>query len=164
MLDRAGAILKLCAALALLIAGSGIGYYYGIFLPDHARDQAEYRVSRADAAERARRDAEARSAAEEARRQQAAEMAYEDCLNFAELNYKNRWAASCRAMHRRDLAEFEDCRDDFFSTEGSCRRRHPIRPERGCALPSQLAATFVEDRDRAKEQCLGQLQASRTAG
>ena len=164
MLDRAGAILKLCAALALLIAGSGVGYYYGIFLPNEARLQAERREAEAEAGEQARRDAEARFAAEQSRRQQAARVEYEDCLNFAELRYKNRWASACRAMHRSDVAEFEDCLDNFFSTEKSCRRRHPIRPERGCALPSQLAAALAEDRDRAKEQCLGKLQASRTAG
>lgn len=164
MLDRAEAILKLCAALGLLIAGSGVGYYYGIFLPNHAEVQAERRRSEAAAAEQARRDAEARVLAEQSRRQQAAKVEYQDCLNFAELDYKNRWAASCRTMHRRDVAEFEDCLDNFFSTEQSCRRRHPIRPERGCALPSRLAVTLAEDRDRAREQCLGKLQASRTAG
>ncbi|HKT85938.1 MAG TPA: hypothetical protein VJQ77_07635 [Novosphingobium sp.] len=164
MLDRASAILKLALALAVLLAGGGVGYYYGIFLPNHARVQEERHQANADAAEKARRTAEAKVASEQARRQQTAQMEYEDCLNFAELSYKNRWAASCRAMNRSDAAEFEDCLDNLFSTEESCRRRYPIRPERGCALPSQIASSLSADRDRARGQCLGRLQASRMGG
>lgn len=160
MLERAGAILKLSCAVAVLMAGSGVGYYYGIFLPGHIRAQDAARQADAQAAEKARRTAEARAAAEAAKREQAARLEYQDCLNFAELQYKNRWATSCRSMHRSDVADFEDCLDDFFSTEESCRRRHPIRPERGCALPAQVAASLTDDRDRAKDQCLGKLQAS----
>lgn len=160
MLERADAVLKLALALAALLAGAGVGYYYGIFLPNHARVQEQRSQANADAAEDARRSAEAKASAEHARRQQAAQVEYEDCLNFAELNYKNRWAASCRAMNRSDIADFEDCLDNLFSTEESCRRRHPIRPERGCALPSTIASGLSGDRDRAKEQCLGRYQAS----
>jgi hypothetical protein len=163
MLERAGAILKLCLALAILIAGSGVGYYYGIFLPGRTEVLESKRQAEADAARQARHAREERVAAEALKRQNAAKVEYEDCLNFAELNYKNRWSASCRAVHRTDLAEFEDCLDNFFSTEESCRRRHPVRPERGCALPSQMAATLTEDRDRAKDQCLGKLQALQAA-
>lgn len=164
MLDRAGDILKLALALAALMAGAGVGYYYGIFLPNHAEVQEGSRQAKADAAEEARRRAEASAGAERARRRQAAQVEYEDCLNFAELNYKNRWAASCRAMSRSDADQFEDCLDNLFSTGESCRRRHPIRPERGCALPSQLASSLSADRDRAKEQCLGRLQATQMGG
>lgn len=160
MLDRAGDILKLALALAVLIAGCGVGYYYGIFLPSHTVRQEAHRLVEADATNQANRAAQARMAREQARRQQAARVEYQDCLNFAELDHKNRWAASCRAMNRSDIAEFEDCLDNLFSTEESCRRRHPIRPERSCALPSQIASGLTEDRDRAKDQCLGQLQAA----
>lgn len=157
MLDRADAILKLCAALAILIAGCGVGYYYGIFLPNHAESQAARHEA---SAEQARREARSRAEAEQARRQQTARVEYEDCVNFAELSYKNRWAASCRAMRENDIAEFEDCLDDLFATEESCRLHHPIRPERGCALPSQIGLRLSGERDQAKEQCLGKLQAS----
>lgn len=161
MLNRAGDILKLAVALAVLMAGGGVGYYYGIFLPNHARVQEQGSQA---SAEEERRSAYASAAAEQARRQQAAQVEYEDCLNFAELDYKNRWATSCRTMNRSDVAEFEDCLDDLFSTEESCRRRHPIRPERGCALPSTIASGLSEDRHRAREQCLGRLQASQMGG
>lgn len=160
MLDRAGDILKLAIALAVLIAGCGVGYYYGIFLPSHTISEETRRQVEADEAHQAARDAQARMAEERARRQQAAQVEYEDCLNFAELTYKNRWAASCRTMNRSDVMEFEDCLDDLFTTEEGCRRRYPIRPERGCALPSQIASGLSRERDRAKEQCLGRLQAS----
>ena len=164
MLERAGAILKLAVALAILIAGCGIGFYYGIFLPNHAEVLEARRQAEVEAEAEARRAAQQQQAAEAAQRQQAARVEYEDCVNFAELNYKNRWAKSCRAMHENDVAEFQDCLDNFFSTEESCRRRHPIRPERGCALPSQMASALSDDRDRAKDQCLGKLQASQPDG
>lgn len=156
MLDRSWAILRLAAALALLIAGTGIGYYYGVVLPARA-EREDARVAKAQEAERKAADA-ARTAL--AKRQQAAQQDYADCLNFAELSYRNRWNSACRAQNMADQNAFADCRDDWFATDEGCRVKHPVRPERDCALPDQLAATLGSDRDRARAQCLGKLQAS----
>lgn len=158
MLKHAGAILKLALALAALIAGAGVGYYYAIFLPGHHERLAERETATAQA--RSGADIEARE--DEARRRraraEAARVEYQDCLNFAKLSYKQRWTASCRAMHAADVAAYDDCADDLFSTEEACRERHPIRPERGCALPSRIADRLSGDRDRRKQECLGKLE------
>lgn len=156
MLKHADAILKLSLALAALMAGAGVGFYYGIYLPSQdIRQQGDAMVAKqTEAAE------QTKALAEQARREKAAQLAYEDCNSAVELTYKNHWASACRAQHAADVAEYEDCADDFFASEEGCRRRHPIRPERGCALPSQMADRLTDERQQARQQCMGQLQAA----
>ena len=156
MLRHADAILKLSLALAALMAGGGVGFYYGIYLPsqDIRRQGEDMAARQTQAAE------QTKALAAQARREQQAQLAFEDCNSAAELTYKNHWASACRAQHAADVAQYEDCADDFFASDEGCRRRHPIRPERGCALPSQLADRLTAERQDARQQCLGQLQAA----
>ena len=149
MAKHADTIFKLSLAVAALIAGLGVGYYYGIVLPA----RAEREEQRLLAAEQARGEAEAKARKEAARKQEAARTAYQDCLNFADLGYRNRWTAACRGQHLADIAEYQDCLDDLFSTREGCMRAHPVRAERDCNLPEPLARTLAEDRDRNKAQC-----------
>jgi hypothetical protein len=156
MLKHADPILKLSLAAAALLAGAGVGYYYGIYLP--AQDVR--RQTQAMTARQSQDQAQARALAERARREQAAQVEYQDCANFAELSYKQRWTQTCQSLHDADRAAFEDCADDLFSTQSGCLAKHPIRPERDCALPSQTAEALSTARDQRKAQCLGQLQAA----
>ena len=156
MSQRADSVLKYALALAALMAGGGVGFYYGIYLPSQdIRRQSE---------DMARRHVEAKAnsdaLAERARREQAAQTAYEDCTSTADLAYKNHWTAVCRAQNAADVAEYEDCADDLFSTDEGCREKHPIRPERDCALSPQAADRLVEERNTARQQCLGTLRAA----
>ena len=131
MLKHSDAILKLATALGVLLAGAGVGFYYGIFLP--SQDNAEHA--------------------------KAAQAEYNDCIGFAEMSYKRRWAGSCQAMHDADVAAFDDCADNLFSTERGCRAKHPIRPASDCALPARMARELTGARDTRKRECLAKLQA-----
>ncbi|QDK34281.1 hypothetical protein [Sphingomonas sp. IC081] len=163
MASKADTVLKLSLAAAVLIAGTGVGWYYGVVLPGQAARE-EARVEAREAAEReaeqARRKAAQRAEAEARQRQESAQLEYQDCLNFAELSYKERWTASCRAQHDADVAAFEDCADGLFATEEGCRARHPIRPDRDCALPGQTAQSYSDARAQRKNECAARLQAA----
>ncbi|WP_395392553.1 hypothetical protein WBP07_15985 [Novosphingobium sp. BL-8A] len=163
MASRVDTALKLSLAAAALIAGSGIGWYYGVVLPRQAaREEARQAVERD--AEQSRQKAAERAEAEAKKRQESAQLEYQDCLNFAELSYKERWTASCHAQHDADVAAFEDCADDLFATEEGCRAKHPIRPERDCALPAQTAQSYSDAREQRKNECLARLQSAQGGG
>mgnify|MGYP000020504610 CR=1 FL=1 len=157
MIKHADAILKLCLAAGALMGGAGVGFYYGIYLP--SQDIHQQSQAMAERQENAVHQTDA--LAQQARREKAAQTAFEDCVSRAQLTYKNHWSAACRAQHAADVAEFEDCADNFFATESGCRRKHPIRPERGCALTTQLADRLVEERREARRECQVDLEEAR---
>lgn len=158
MADRLDTFLKVSLGAAALFAGGGVGFYYGIYLPSQdLHRQAQEMSEKQDSAER-----QTKALAERAKRERAAQLAYEDCNNSADLTYKNHWTAACRAQNEADVAAFNDCTDNFFSSEESCLRDHPIRPERECALGTQLADRLVGERETARQQCAAQLQAAQT--
>lgn len=155
MLKHADAILKLALAAALLLAGGGAGFYYGIYLPaQDVRRQTEAMAERQALAER-----QAGVLAEQARRVEAAQVAYDDCINFAESSYRERWTQSCVAMNASDQSAYEDCADDWFTTKSGCRAQHPVRPPRDCALPARMAEQIGAARDQRKAECMAKLQA-----
>ncbi|MCJ2182265.1 hypothetical protein MTR62_06060 [Novosphingobium sp. 1949] len=156
MLKHADALLKLALALAALLAGGGVGFYYGIYLPaQDVRSRSEELVRQQSQAREQTDQLAAR-----ARREEAAQTVFQDCVSTADLTYKSHWTAACRAQHDADVAAYEDCADDFFSTEAGCHRKHPIRPERDCALTTQLAERLVAERQGARQQCQAALQAA----
>src|SRR3546814_44308 len=104
-------------------------------------------------------DRQTKALADQAKRMQAAQLAYDDCVNFAELSYKQRWTQSCQALSKADQAAYEDCADDWFATESGCRAKHPVRPARDCALPAQMAQQIAGAREQRKAECLAKLQA-----
>ncbi|GGY92139.1 hypothetical protein [Novosphingobium colocasiae] len=150
------AVLKLSLAVAAVLAGSGIGYYYGVFLPDQAREAGR----RADAAATAQADARQQAARDQASAEQGRQQAYQDCVNLAELGYRNRWNTSCRAQRQRDLAALADCEDDFFRTKAGCAQDFPVRSGRDCELPGDAAAAYAADLDREKAVCAQSLQST----
>lgn len=160
MLKHSNAILKLALALAVLLAGGGIGFYYGIFLPS----QEIRRQTQAMAEKKAAADAQGKALADRAKRMQAAQTEYEDCVNFAELSYKQRWTQSCQSLHDADQAAFQDCSDNLFSTQAGCLAKHPIRPERDCALPGPMAQELTDARDKRKAECLARMRTEQEGG
>lgn len=160
MHKHSNTILKLALALAVLIAGGGIGFYYGIFLPS----QDIRRQTQEMADKQAKAKAQSEALVEQAQREQAAQTDYEDCVNFADLSYKQRWTQSCQSQHDADQAAYQDCADDLFSTESGCLAKHPIHPEHDCALPAQVAQQITDARNQRKAECLARLQAVQGGG
>lgn len=155
MLNRSDAILKICIALGVLLAGSGIGFYYGIFLPSQEIRRQTQEITERQAASQARQHA----LAERAKIASAAQSEYESCMGFAEMAYKQRWSQSCQTLHDADQSAFEDCADNLFSTRAGCLAKHPVRPARDCALPASMAGPLTQSRDKRKTECLARLQA-----
>ena len=160
MLRHSDAILKLALAVAALLAGGGVGFYYGVFLPAQEVRRQTRELAESQAASAAQRQA----LADQARRAAAARTEYEECVAFAELSYKQRWTQSCQSLHDADRAAFEDCADDLFSTEAGCLAKHPIRPGRDCALPAPMARELTEARDGRKAECTVRLEARQRGG
>lgn len=160
MLKHADPILKIGLGLGALLAGAGVGYYHGIYLPaQDIRRQTQALTEKQDQAAQ-----QARALAERARREQAAQGEYAACVNYAELSYKQRWAQTCQSLHDADQSAFEDCADDFFSTRRGCLAKHPIRPAQDCALPSRTAQDLSGARDQRKAQCAAQLESAQRGG
>jgi hypothetical protein len=152
------AVLKLSLAAGVLLAGAGVGYYFGIFLPAQAIHETLDAGTRhqVDSTDRSADLERARLADEQKRA--AAQQRYEGCVATANLAYQERWSSGCRAQNQRQQAAYDDCADDLFSTREGCARKYPVEPERGCALPVQISSRLVADRDAARAQCLGELQ------
>lgn len=158
MATRADNVLKLSLAAGALLAGAGVGYYFGVFLPAQAIRETVGSETRqqTDASEDAARLERERLA--ETRRREEARARYQACVGTAMSTYQQRWASACRAQHARQEAAFADCADDFFSTREGCARQFPVEPERGCALPLSVSNRLTSDRDAARSQCLGEMQ------
>lgn len=154
--ERAAIILKLALAGAALLAGAGIGYYFGLFLPH----QIALRDAHLQAEQEARSIARVRLEQARGARAVKAQAQYRQCLADADLAYQGHWNTSCRAQHDADTLARADCMDDWFTTKTGCQSRHPVRPATHCALPALLANGFVADRDRRKDACQQEMQAA----
>jgi hypothetical protein len=158
MTTRVDTVLKLSLAAGALLAGAGVGYYFGVFLPAQAIHETLDKGTRHEAATVDGNVDLERERLAETQRRDAAQQRYEGCVATANLAYQNHWSAGCRAQHARQQAAYDDCADDLFSTREGCARKYPVEPERGCALPMQISSRLVSDRDAARAQCLGELQ------
>lgn len=77
MFEDADKFLKIAVGLGILAAGLGVGYHYGIYIPQHEREQI--------------------AAAEESRIERAtsAKDAYDICLGKASSEYITNWDGDC---------------------------------------------------------------------
>lgn len=158
MAASADTVLKLSLAAGALLAGAGVGYYFGIFLPAQAIHETVAQDSKhpVEAVDRTAEIERARLA--EVQQREAARQRYQGCVGTADVTYQARWTAACRAQHARQQAAYDDCADDLFSTRDGCARKYPVEPERGCALPLVISNRLTSDRDAARSQCLGEMQ------
>jgi hypothetical protein len=158
MASRVDTVLKLSLAAGALLAGSGVGYYYGVFLPAQAIHETLDQGTRHQD-QTTDRDAERERAQQaEAQAREAAQQRYQACVGTADTTYSARWTAACRTQHAQQQAAYDDCADDLFSTREGCARKYPVEPEHGCALPLSVSNRLVSDRDAARAQCLGEMQ------
>ena len=77
MFEDADKFLKIAAGIGILAAGLGVGYHYGIYIPQHEQEQI--------------------AAAEESRIERAAsaKAAYDICLGNASSEYITNWDGDC---------------------------------------------------------------------
>jgi hypothetical protein len=109
---RMNTVLKLSVVVSLLLASSGVGFYYGIYLPRRdAQLENERRQEKAQA-DAQKRVAQERSLAERKKAEQrqaetkaSAEAHYQTCLNKANVTHETLWAAECKRLAEKALAD-----------------------------------------------------------
>ena len=147
----ADTVLKLSIALAFLIAGVSVGYYFLVYVPGKdARAQA--------AATAAAANAKATASAQAAASQQAAAKRtanYNSCLASADATYHADWDGNCATRSQQREADFNRCAGGFLS-DSECRETNPYIPPADCQLPSTIADSLNGELRDAKDRCLQQ--------
>jgi hypothetical protein len=147
----ADTVLKLSIALAFLIAGVSVGYYFLVYVPGKdARAQA--------AATAAAANATATASAQAAASQQAAAKRtanYNSCLSAAEATYHADWNGNCATRSQQREADFNRCAGGFLS-DSECRETNPYISPVDCQLPSTIADSLNGELKDAKDRCLQQ--------
>ena len=185
MAFSADTFLKVSIAGALLIAASGVGFYYGIHLPSHdslldqERHQAQLRAElRLEDDERRKEEARkteierqeeqqrldlAQKATDRAsadRRQFDSQRKYEACLSNARANYVADWTAACKLRAHQIENAIRDCQPLALPAYKVCVRNAGVPdPTFNCALPATTSKNLDELNEKNKDRCLRERQA-----
>lgn len=147
-------ILALAGAIALLMTGAGVGYYFIGFLPmKFAKEQA----ARA-AEEKKREDAAAAAAAAAANSQKSRQQAYQTCLSDAEQRYSANWDRSCQSNADDQDKLRAECLQRGYGWD-YCISNYPQLPTTDCKLSTVIANNWNSTLEADKARCLAQYNA-----
>jgi len=165
---RIDAFLKLSMIAALLLASSGVAYYYAVYLPQRDAQLENERAlaqGRAEAGKLARREqlaAEQRQA--EQRRAEAkagAESRYQTCLSGASASHDESWAAECRRLAEKAVQDHADCLSKSKLSREYCDTAYRTRDgSTNCALPLKVAADLDGGLTKARNHCAQERKAA----
>jgi hypothetical protein len=142
---------KATIAVAALMAGGGVGYYFGIYLPERDRAAAQERRAAEQAAKEERESAAATQAREATIRQRKVS----GCLAIADFNYSASWESNCEGQAKENRSQYADCIGQGLG-KSFCHSLHGDFQTSGCSLPQSLARSLEAERDRAKDLCYRQ--------
>jgi hypothetical protein len=125
MLDGADRFLKIAVGLGILSAGVGVGYHYGIYIPEMEREKISREEQIIAKAQQAERETQSRLIAQK----QEAKSNYRSCISASEDVYNGDW--------------IENCKTSGISNKG-----------KNCTLPSALADTLSKSMNERKNRCL----------
>lgn len=125
MLDGADKFLKIAVGLGILSAGVGVGYHYGIYIPEMEREKISREEQRIAKAQQAESEKQSRLIAQK----QEAKSNYQSCISASEDVYEGDWE--------------ENCKTSGVNNKG-----------KNCSLPSSLAGTLSKRLDERKNRCL----------
>jgi len=125
MLDGADRFLKIAVGLGILSAGVGVGYHYGIYIPEMEREKISREEQIIAKAQQAERETQSRLIAQK----QEAKSNYRSCISVSEDVYNGDWT--------------ENCKTSGISNKGI-----------NCTLPSALADTLSKSMNERKNRCL----------
>jgi hypothetical protein len=162
------ALLKLSVIVALLLASSGVAYYYAVYLPqrDSELDRETglqklhaYGQKRADQ-ERSvalQRDTEQRQAKTKA----SADIRYQNCVDGARTSHDASWAAACQRLADKVVQGHTDCLSIPNLPQGYCDAAYGTRdPSAHCTLPAVMAADLDAILNTARKACLQERNAA----
>jgi hypothetical protein len=141
------AVLKLSIAVAFLIAGVSIGYYFLVYVPaKDARTQAAASAAAANATAQA-------AASQQVAARRAAN--YNSCLASVDTTYHADWNSNCATRSQQREADYNRCLGGFLS-ESDCRDQNPFIPPTDCQLPTTVADSVNAELKDGKDRCLQQ--------
>ena len=165
------AILKISIVASVLLASSGVGYYYLVYLPQREvqfepqRVLERFRAAAEKRAERAEQElslfeqnvSEQRAAEQKvAEERQALEKAnrYQACLSRATDSYNPSRLAACNRPREKIIKDQDDCVKMGFS-RNVCAMAHVIpEPSPNCTLPKTVALALDAGVEIARDRCL----------
>jgi hypothetical protein len=141
------AVLKLSIAVAFLIAGVSVGYYFLVYVPGKdARAQAAASAAAANATAQA-------TASQQAATRRAAN--YNSCLASVDTTYHADWNSNCATRSQQREADYNRCLGGFLS-ESECRDQNPFIAPTDCQLPTVVADSINGELKDGKDRCLQQ--------
>lgn len=142
--------LRLAIAVAVLLAGTGVFYYYVIFLPGVQQQAVQ-------AAEKAKQDEAAKEAARKSH--------YDSCLAGARANYEANWAAACQSVASIRQRQYQNCLSDKFVMsnpymgESYCKQSFSdADASPNCSLPSARADDINKTYGNEQQKCMSEVQ------
>lgn len=161
-------ILASALALAIVLAGGSVFYYFTIFIPNFekeklALEQRKVEQQQQTEKERIEREKQAETDAKNAAAQKESQrsIAYAQCLNNANKAYTSNWANNCKMVAKQNAAKLENClnNESIMSNslmgESYCRNQFGQTEENpDCSLPTHLANSVEESFKQQKEQCM----------
>ncbi len=154
-------LFKLSLIVSLLLASSGVAFYYAVYLPHRdAQLDEERRLEKAQADAR-KRAAQERSLAEQRKLEQrqaeakaGAEARYQTCLKRASATHATSWAAECKRLAEKALADRAECLTKPKLPKGYCDAAYrPRDASPTCVLPSKVATGLDGDLSEARGRC-----------
>ena len=145
-------VLKISIAVAILIAGLSVGYYFIVYLP--GKDARAQAAAQAAATNAAAANAAQASTAKQVEAKRAAN--YAACLQTAQDNYSMDWDRNCTTQSQDRETAYNNCVNDTLSTASSCREQYPEIPVANCSLATNLANSLNDQLKDAKDRCLQQ--------
>lgn len=168
MAARIDALFKLSVIVALLLAASGIGYYYGVYLPRRDAQLDQERTLEQARAEAEKRTTQERLAAEQkqsAQRQAeitaGAESRYQACLDVANASHDTSWAAECKRLAEKALHDHDDCLSKSKLSLEYCNTAYRMRDgSPNCTLPLKVATDLDGGLTKARNRCAQERKAA----
>jgi hypothetical protein len=162
------AILKLSVVASLLIASSGVTYYYAVYLPGRdARVEDEHATEELLAYGQKRAE-QVRSGVErqQLRHRQAVEKAragvrYQSCLDGALARRDASWAAACKRLAEQALQDHANCLAKSNLSRVYCDTAYRTRDGSAhCTLPVETVADLDGDLNATRVRCLRERDAA----
>jgi hypothetical protein len=161
-------LLPISLIAALLLASSGVGYYYAVYLPARNAQQNEQSLAEALHAYGRQRAEAVRAVTEQQHTKQrlaadkaAAESRYATCLSSASATHDAAWSDACRRLADQALEDRGNCLANKKLPQGYCGAAYRSRDSSPhCILPADVASAIDGNLTVARNQCRQQRNAA----
>jgi len=165
---RIDALLKLSLIASLLLASSGVAYYYAVYLPQRDSEQDResslqklhaYGQKRADQERSATQQREAEQRQAEAKA--SAGIRYQNCVDDARTNHDASWASACKRLADNVVRDHTNCLSIPNLPQGYCDAAYGTRDASAhCTLPAEMAADLDAALNKARNRCVQERDAT----